>query len=290
MSYSILIPVYNTLVADLVNELHKQATELSTPFEIILIDDCSDLSISYLNLKLKSLGQVSYTVLPENIGRAKIRNLLFEKASYDNCIIMDGDVGIDSSNFIQKYIQELKPNLVVCGGHKYKNKPPEKSKYLLHWLYGSQVEALPASERSKKPYSGFKTVCFAIQKSCFEKIKFEESVEGYGHEDTLFGIALKKAGIEVKHIENPVVHLGVDDIYTFLDKQKQAVQNLKKIYSNYTDKEELESQIKLLRWAKNSILVEIASKLETLWMLGLEKKKPSLRALQMLKLAWWKAD
>jgi glycosyltransferase involved in cell wall biosynthesis len=287
MGLSVLIPVYNTLVGDLVNELHTQASKLTIPFEIIIADDCSELSTSYLNMKLRSLPHLTYNILSENIGRSKIRNLLFKEAKYENCIIMDGDVAIRNPDFLINYLKELKPGVVVCGGHTYSASPPENSEHLLHWKYGTNVEVKSAAERNKNPYSGFKTVCFAIQKTLFEKIKFEESVSGYGHEDTLFGIALQKAEIKVIHTDNPVIHLGLDETYTFLEKQKQAIANLKKIYANSSDKLLLESNIRLLKWVKVPFLVEISALLEPVWMFGLEKKNPSVLALQLLKLSWW---
>ena len=44
-------------------------------------------------------------------------------------------------------------------------------------------------------------------KDIFQKIAFNEKLNGYGHEDTLFGVELKKEGVTMAHIDNPIIHL-----------------------------------------------------------------------------------
>lgn len=288
MGVSILIPVYNTHIQHLVEKLHSQAIALDLPFEIIIADDCSELSISYINMKVRQLENVNYIVLTENIGRAKNRNLLFETAKYDKCIIMDGDVDLPDNNFLSKYLNALKPDNVVVGGHSYSPLPPIDSKLYLHWLYGSKIESSPLENRKNHPYESFKTVCFAIHKSTFQKIRFDENIEGYGHEDTIFGIDLKKAGVKIEHIQNPVIHLGLDEADTFLQKQKQAVKNLKKLYFGSNLKKELESSIRLVKWGKLPIPVKILKLFEQSFLKNLKKPSPRLFFLQIQKLIWLK--
>ena len=83
-----------------VNFVISSLKKINTKFQILFIDDCSDLSISYLNRKVNRLENVEYEVLSENIGRAAIRNKLVEMAKYEFCIIMDGDVNIVSDDYI----------------------------------------------------------------------------------------------------------------------------------------------------------------------------------------------
>ena len=127
MDFSILIPVYNQSIERLCNTLHEQASRLSTKFQILFIDDCSDLSISYLNRKVNRLENVEYEVLSENIGRAAIRNKLVEMAKYEFCIIMDGDVNIVSDDYIEQYLNGAMDNTILVGGHIYQEKTPENT-------------------------------------------------------------------------------------------------------------------------------------------------------------------
>ena len=48
-----------------------------------------------------------------------------------------------------------------------------------------------------------------ISKTCFEQISFNEDLQGYGHEDTLFGYELDKKNIQIHHLDNPVLN-GLD--------------------------------------------------------------------------------
>ena len=64
------------------------------------------------------------------------------------------------------------------------------------------------------------------KKSVFEKIHFREDIKNYGHEDTLLGYDLSRAGIEIFHINNPLEHIGLEDSVVFIEKTKTALQSL----------------------------------------------------------------
>ena len=52
---SILIPIYNFAVKELVNELSSQAQDLNIPFEILCVDDTSKAIYIELNDGLEKL-------------------------------------------------------------------------------------------------------------------------------------------------------------------------------------------------------------------------------------------
>lgn len=247
-AFSILVPIYNFNVVPLVEQLLKLAQKTNKPFEILLVDDFSAPEFERQNQTLKTKKAVKYIALSENIGRSRIRNYLFENAQYEHCIILDCDVLLAKENFLNLYLEQLTKQNVVVGGHVYLAKPPtEKSKYF-HWLYGRKIEVKTISERQKNPYASFMTNSFAISKSLFNKLKFNESISEYGHEDTLFGLELKKRAIPIVQIYNPVVHLGLETETVFMQKQEKAIQNLVRLCrnSNYTD--DLERDIKLVQF------------------------------------------
>ncbi len=287
MGLSILIPVYNTRVKDLVQTLLHQVKVLQIPFEILLIDDCSYPEISNSNAALNALENVWYKGLSKNIGRSKVRNQLFEQAQYDICLIMDGDVEIDNDLFVANYWSALQDNLVVVGGHKYSTSPPENKDKYLHWYYGTQIEVQPTEKRKKSPYNSFKTVCFGIHKIIFLQIKFNEQIAGYGHEDTLFGLALEKKKIKIQHINNPLVHLGLDDLDVFLAKQKEAIINLKKLYKTTENKEALKQKSRLIKIAEIPLVGLFALVFTKAIAKNLKSSTPKLWTLQLQKIIWW---
>ena len=93
-----------------------------------------------------------------------------------------------------------------------------QSKFMLHWLHGLKREQSFAKDRNIQPNRSFKTNNFFIEKKVFNKVRFNENIQGYGHEDTLFGYELDKQNFTIFHIDNPVVHLGLESSEEFLRK------------------------------------------------------------------------
>ena len=224
---SICIPIYNYDVGRLAHDLHLQAKEAGYPFEIILMDDASDEKFRKLNQAI-DLEFVRYIQLDENIGRSKIRNRLAEEAKYPCLLFADCDSAVASPQYIENYARFFESQAVCCGGTIYEDKEPADSTRL-RWKYGVERESASVAEREKSPYSGFRTNNFLIHKIIFEKVKFNEDLKGYGHEDTLFGLELLEQKITIRHIDNPLIHLGLDSASDFLKKTGNGIKNLYRI-------------------------------------------------------------
>jgi hypothetical protein len=69
----------------------------------------------------------------------------------------------------------------------------------------------------------------------------------YGHEDTLLGYQLKKAGVEILHINNGLLHEGLESNRDFLNKTKLGIENLSKLYDIVTDKRTFSQTVLTLR-------------------------------------------
>jgi glycosyltransferase involved in cell wall biosynthesis len=223
---SILIPVYNFNIVPLVNALHRQATRAAVPFEIILLDDCSSELLRDQNKDVSHLPFVRFHELDKNIGRASIRNRLAEMAEYSSLLFMDCDSEVPSDQYIDRYLPYCGKELVVCGGRTYKPDPPEEHEFLLRWLYGIRKEQKPDTIRKRSPYRSFMTNNFLISKTIMLQIQFDESIVQYGHEDTLFGLELKKREVSVIHIQNPLVHIGLEISWEFIRKTSEGIENL----------------------------------------------------------------
>jgi glycosyltransferase involved in cell wall biosynthesis len=252
---TICIPVYNFDIRALVYDLHGQALRCDVPFEIIVMDDASDSSYIACLQDMATLPHVRVVALNENIGRSKIRNALVREAQYPYLIFMDCDSATVSSNYIAQYLPLCQPNTVVYGGRRYEPKKPSDAT-LLHWKYGVKREALPASERQKHPNFSFCTNNFLIDKAIFNTITFNEHLEGYGHEDTFFGLELLGHHIPISHIDNPLIHLGLETADIFLKKTENGILNLHKValllqekYPDYVGHSKLmRTKISLQRW------------------------------------------
>ena len=246
---SICIPVYNFDINKLVADLINQADNTGIAYEINLVDDGSDLIFKEINRKVTDHKNVNYEELPKNIGRSSIRNYLADKAKYDNLLFIDCDAKVENKTFIANYIHAIAENRVLIGGVAYEEMKPS-NEYLFRWTYGHARETTSAIERSKNPYNSFKTFNFLISKKLFQSIKFDEALKGYGHEDTLFGHQLQKLKIEILHIDNPLIHLGLESNEIFLVKTENGLRNLKMLYKEKRNDNNFVLGIKLLKFYK----------------------------------------
>ncbi len=286
---SILIPVYNYNITKLVNELHAQAMDTFVDFEILVMEDGSTKYLDE-NKSVADLLFCNYTVLTQNVGRSAIRNRLADEAKYNHLLFLDCDGEVNSSHFIEKYLSFCYEEGVTIGGTAYdsRNNDPQ---YSLRLKYGRMREAKLATEREKDgKYSHFATFNFLISKNIFEQIRFDETVRGYGHEDTLFGHQIAEMKCEVHHIDNPLIHKGLDDNETFLRKTEEGTRNLYYLYQ--TGKYPfLSNQSKLLRTFIKIQNIKVTAALSSAYNFAhsslrknLLGENPSLKAYDLYKL------
>lgn len=283
---SILIPIYNFDVRRLVQDLHRQLLASGVAFEIICLDDASPQPSVPPLLPPSSPSTFRYEVLEKNMGRASIRNVLATKAMYPYLLFMDCDSKVVSPHYIQTYLDHLRPDTLLYGGRSYAPTPPNVPELYFHWHYGRQREVTEAATRAKQPYHSFMTNNFLIPKEIFEQIKFDMRLKQYGHEDTLFGLELKKRGIKILHLDNPLEHIGLEDVDTFLQKTRQGIQNLAFLANEYSNLD-----TKLLRTYKNlanlhldGIARRILQILKPFLLQNLRSAKPNLRLFDLYKL------
>jgi glycosyltransferase involved in cell wall biosynthesis len=224
---SILIPIYNEDLTTLVTELVRQARAESLAIEILCFDDASpQIHFHLQNEKLNQIPEVSYLRLSQNLGRSKIRNTLADHAKGDYLLFMDGDSKIVRDTYLRDYWSARNENTLLYGGRCYEDKAPAQEELRFHWRYGKAREQQTVAVRSQQPYHSFMTNNFMIPSALFHQIRFDESLKQYGHEDTLFGMALKAKGILIQHIDNPLQHDGLESAAVFLEKSKKAIENL----------------------------------------------------------------
>ena len=226
---SILIPTYNYDCSRLIRDIQAQAEQAGIDYEIIVADDASPIYIyKEKNREITTLPYCRLIELEENIGRARIRNRLADEACYPWLLFMDCDAEIIDEHFIANYISQLNSD-VVCGGlcHADMLPSPEVS---LRYAYEKRADKRRAAcYREQEPYERFTPFNFVIRREIFQSIRFDERITEYGHEDTLFGIALKEKSVTINHIDNPLRHVGLENNEIFLEKTRKALHNLAKM-------------------------------------------------------------
>jgi glycosyltransferase involved in cell wall biosynthesis len=238
---SILIPVFNTSVQELVNALHVQMLHLSLPGEIIVYDDLSDENFKAANRAITSLENVLYKELDTNVGRSRIRNLLATNARNEWLLFIDADSLIIDNNYLKKYLEILGSEYdVYTGGRKYEQENPNNCNKRLHWKYGTFREA-PKGRTTILHVNNF-----CIRKKLFLDLSFPQQLQGYGHEDTWMQIELNRRGKQIAFLDNPILHNGLEDSRLFLDKTKNALKNLL-ILAQIFSEEEIKRQVGLYK-------------------------------------------
>ena len=176
---------------------------------------------------------------------------------------------------------------VIYGGRKHHQLKPKKSNKKLRWLYGIKMEDQSFDYRLRNPYHSFKSNNFLIKKNILSNNKFDETFTGYGHEDTLLSLELKKNKINISQIDNPVYHEGIESNIIFLNKTKEGIDNLCKLEK----KMKALNGVKLITYYKflkkmkmDKLLLFIAPSTIRLIELQLLSRSPSLWLFNLYKL------
>lgn len=231
---SILIPTYNYPCSSLVHSLQAQCERLcvSDPafrYEILVADDASTLvSAREENERITCIRGCRYLPLSENVGRARIRNYLADQARYEWLLFLDSDAEVSDGHFLENYMRAVSGGdvEVVCGG--VANIPELKDAACsLRYYYEEHVgKKRLALERMKHPYARFSTFNFLIRRDFFQTVRFNEKCVHYGYEDVFFGMGIRNHGGRILHIDNALIHAGVEPNEVFLAKTETALRTL----------------------------------------------------------------
>ncbi len=240
---SILIPVYNVYVYELIESLSQQLASTGIAGEIIVLDDASDPEYLVKNESIKTLPFVEYNQLPINYGRARIRQELSALARFSWLLFIDSDSRIISNSYLENYILLFKNRYeVISGGRVYPFEKPIKCCSVLHWKYGKVREDLHSNKKA-----GFQSNNFCIKKEIFDKLDILNELKDYGHEDTMMGILMEKMDVKVTNIHNPVLHERIEDAEVFIKKSDDALMNLLTI-RKLLKETDIKKHIKIYRW------------------------------------------
>lgn len=229
---SILIPVYNYDCSELVRALQLQGDRLrqqkGEDFEIIVGDDASQKGRGIENVqKACELPGCRFISTEVNRGRSANRNNMAREAKGDYLLFIDCDALVMRGDFLEKYVAETKANAeVVIGGIEAVGTQTSPDVSLRFRYEQSAAEIRSLEYRKANPYSHFSTFNVMVRKDVFMHIRFDEACTGYGYEDTIFGLRLKQNGNTITHIDNPLVHNGLDTNREFVEKTEQSMRNL----------------------------------------------------------------
>lgn len=238
---SILLPSYNNVCVSLVQVLQRQADalrgKLDKPFryEIIVADDCStDAACIDANRVIGDMLHCRYLRMEQNVGRAQIRNVLISESSGDYVLLIDSDLFLCDDNYLYKYATSTAD--VVYGGTRIGGEGfamvdneanTENLKGNLRYIYEKKAEPLHrAVFRQLRPNQEISVCNLYARRDIMEAHPFDSRFKAYGYEDVLFGKRLAESGIEVTHIDNPVLINEFEPNSVFVKKTEEAILTL----------------------------------------------------------------
>ena len=290
--FSILIPTYNFDCLSLIQELEEQCEALRRAdgdfdYEIIVADDCStrkDL-VQALQELTEQLGErVKLIALTQNVGRAEVRNKLLREAHGAWVLLMDSDARVVRKDFLQKYWEQRHKAEVIIGGilHPSEVMPGRE----LRIVYEQSFEKERSVDwRQHHPYARFSVFNLMARKQVITQFCFDIRCEEYGYEDFFLGVALEEAGVTVCHIDNPLLHTGIDTSEDFLRKAETAVRTLSRLPQHLRRKTGLEKHAsRFSRLCLSGLFVGAVQPLLPLIRKQLLSKNPSVKLLQLYKM------
>lgn len=238
---SILLPSYNNVCVSLVQVLQRQADalrgKLDKPFryEIIVADDCStDAACIDANRVIGDMLHCRYLRMEQNVGRAQIRNVLISESRGDYVLLVDSDLFLCDDNYLYKYATSTAD--VVYGGTRIGGKGfamvddeanTENLKGNLRYIYEKKAEpSHRAVFRQLRPNQEISVCNLYARRDIMEAHPFDSRFKAYGYEDVLFGKRLAESGIEVTHIDNPVLINEFEPNSVFVKKTEEAILTL----------------------------------------------------------------
>ena len=238
---SILLPSYNNVCVSLVQVLQRQADalrgKLDKPFryEIIVADDCStDAACIDANRVIGDMLHCRYLRMEQNVGRAQIRNVLISESRGDYVLLIDSDLFLCDDNYLYKYATSTAD--VVYGGTRIGGEGfamvdneanTENLKGNLRYIYEKKAEpSHRATFRQLRPNQEISVCNLYARRDIMEAHPFDSRFKAYGYEDVLFGKRLAESGIEVTHIDNPVLINEFESNSVFVKKTEEAILTL----------------------------------------------------------------
>ena len=177
MKFSIVIPVYNESknIPVLVRQIYKVLK--NKIFELIIVDDDSTDGTSFIIEKLKKKN-LKYFIRKKRRDLTKSCLLGFEKSSYENILVMDGDLQHKPDDILKllNIFKKKNADFVIGSRNLFKRK---KHNLGFFRLGASRILILVVNillgNKTSDPMSGF----FIFKKSIYKKNKKKLFKKGY---------------------------------------------------------------------------------------------------------------
>lgn len=234
----ICIPFLKDDPVALIDELAQQTG--AARHRLSLCDDGSclpDLTARVIAALERYPGPAALYTLSRNTGRANARNVALHKTHCDWVLLLDADMSLDRTDFIEIYKQAARrfdhPCCIV-GGFRV-DMADVRPQTLLHAAQSRKSECKPAAERARDPGKHVYSSSVFVHRSILERHVFDPAFQAWGWEDVEWGWRIVQ-DFPVYHIDNPARHRGLDEDRVLIMKYAESDENFRRIRKLYPKK------------------------------------------------------
>ncbi|HEY2658894.1 MAG TPA: glycosyltransferase family A protein [Caulobacteraceae bacterium] len=236
---SVLTPFLRDDPSGLLAAIQAQASQLSTPIEIIALDDGTgdEALAARLTATVEALAMpAAFVRLSQNEGRSAARNRLAQFARGRHLLYLDADTVPDRADFLAAYMEMIQaddPPLAI-GGFSLIQASHEPC-YDLHRTIATQLDCMPVDVRQVMPWRFVYGSNILVRRDVMQATPFNPDYRAWGWEDQEWGMRVADQW-PILHVDNTVSHLGLDTVPTLLDKYASSGANFHRILADHPDR------------------------------------------------------
>ena len=230
---SILSPFFHDDPRPLLSALDVQARSVGGRVELLVVDDGSrdeTLAVA-VAAHLDGLATPACFVrFLGNQGRAAARNTLGSRARGQFLLFLDSDVLPGSQTFLETYFAAMDAAevAVIVGGFTMGHSPePDRA---LHQYMSQTFNCLSAADRQATAWKYTYSANLMVPAEVFAVAPFDPGYAGWGWEDLEWGLRIADHW-PIFHIDNTVIHEGLDPDHLLLGKIAQSCVNFARVAS-----------------------------------------------------------
>lgn len=235
---SVLIPFLRDDPADLLGRLDAEAPALNGAVEIVLLDDgTADPALTMrLTEQVRAMALPARLIsLTANEGRAIGRNRLASAARGKCLLFLDSDMRPDRPGFLQRWSELVRTdNPAVAFGGFSLLQAPDEARFAVHRAMAAKSECVAAPERAKQPEKYVYTSNLLVRRDVFEAEAFDSGFTGWGWEDVEWAARVARR-FEIRHVDNPATHMGLDTVPMLAGKYEQSAPNFARIAARHPE-------------------------------------------------------
>ncbi|WP_051201527.1 glycosyltransferase family A protein [Paracoccus aminophilus] len=237
ISVEICIPIYRDDPSALIAQLSRLRGADEAMLRIYDDGSADPALTARIEQALRAFpGQTALMTVPQNLGRAAARNALMAAAHSDWLLFLDGDMRIDREDFLRVYQQaaraEGRPCCIVGGFGVDRLAVTRATR--LHALQSVRSECLDAARRRADPGRYVFTANIFFHRQLCRDVPFNNRFSGWGWEDVDWGLSVADH-YPIRHIDNPAVHLGLDEDAALLGKYEGSGGNFLLMLDEHPD-------------------------------------------------------